>query len=210
MKYFNEDATWTYLMLTEISHDNSLVFENEYIERLFILKQFCDPNDIESIANINLRINFLKEWYGTLEQSPFFYPDDNHEDLKSDNRGEKGEENTDTSFQGDDFDPVLHFITTSAGKISKWEFHKTDSDFFPSIPHGHAIINHKIKLDAYRGYIFINNQLCDRETRRFIIDLWNDNKFRDAARETIVYYMNNFPHYRWRVTNPLRLPRRKL
>ena len=50
--------------------------------------------------------------------------------------------------------PLIHFISATTGKISKWEFHKTDSDFFPSIPHGHAITNQKVKLDAYRGYIY--------------------------------------------------------
>jgi len=210
MKYFTKEATLTYLTLTEVSFDNYLISEADYYERLHLLKQFCDQNDADTIANIEMHISNLDEWYRFDKRDEHHYDDNNDTNVRDvDEKKGKADNSSNTEFQGDDFDPLLHFISATTGKISKWEFHKADSDFFPSIPHGHAIINHKIKLDAYRGYIYKNNKQTDRETRQFIIDLWNDNKFRDAARETIIYYLNTFPHYNWRVSNPLRIPRRR-
>lgn len=210
MKYFTKEATLTYLTLTEVSFDNYLISEADYYERLLLLQQFCDPSDTDTSSNIEIHISDFNEWYGFNERAENLYKDENetYARNKEEKRGSQGN-SSNSEFQGDDFDPLLHFISATAGKISKWEFHKTDSDFFPSIPHGHAIINHKIKLDAYRGYIYKNNSQNGRETRQYIIDLWNDNKFRDAARETIIYYLKTFPHYNWRVANPLRLPRRR-
>lgn len=210
MKYFTKEATLTYLILTEISFDNYLISESDYHERLYILKQFCAPSDIDTIANIEILISDFEEWYRLDVNTEYHNNENNDENGRHENKIEgETDDTSNTEFQGNDFDPLLHFISATKGKLSKWEFHKTDSDFFPSIPHGHAVINHKIKLDAYKGYIYKNNKQNDRETRQFIIDLWNDNKFRDSARETIIYYLNTFPHYNWRVSNPLRIPRRR-
>ncbi len=211
MKHFTKEATLAYLTLTQVSFDNYLISEADYYERLHLLKQFCDPSESDIIANIEILISSSKEWYRFNEKTEYHYKENDDRSVKPEvDRKVKVDNSSNTEFQGNDFDPLLHFISAKTGKISKWEFHKTDSDFFPSIPHGHAIINHKIKLDAYRGYIYKNNQQNDRETRQFIIDLWNDNKFRDAARETIIYYLNTYPHYNnWRVSNPFRIPRRR-
>lgn len=210
MRYFTKEATLTYLTLTEVSFDNHLISEGDYYERLYLLKQFCDPNDTDTIANIEIHISDFGEWHKFDEITEYYADESNDTNVRHEDEKEgKASNSSNIEFQGDDFDPLLHFISATSGKISKWEFHKTDSDFFPSIPHGHAIINNKIKLDAYRGYIYNNNFQTDREKRQFIIDLWNDSKFRDSARETIIYYLNTFPHYNWRVLNPLRIPRRR-
>jgi len=206
MNYFNKDATLTYLTLTEVGFDNYLVSEEDYYERLLLLRQFCDPADKDTIANIDLYIHDLNDWYGFDKHSEYNYPNNEEYNIQKSENG--ATENMDT-FQGNDFDPILHFISAEKGKVSKWEFHKTDSDPVPSVPHGHAIINHKIKLDPYRGYIYKDNKQYDREKRQFIIDLWNDNKFREAARETIIYYDTYFPLHKWRVQNQFRLPRRR-
>ncbi len=210
MEFFTKEAVFTYLTLTEVSFDNYLISEADYYERLHLLKQFCDLSEIDTIANIEIHISDFDEWYRFNEKREYHYNENNEKYYRSIDKREDNDNNaSNAEFQGNDFDPLLHFISAIAGKISKWEFHKTDSDFFPSIPHGHAIINHKIKLDAYRGYIYKNNKQTDRESRQFIIDLWNDNKFRDAARETVIYYMNTYPYFNWRVSNPLRMPRRR-
>ena len=219
MKYFSKEATLTYLTLTEVSFDNYLISGEDYYERLHLLKQFCDPSESDTIANIEIHISDFDEWHRFNEKSEYSYNENNDENTRCEDAKNGNANNSpstefqdndfDQLFQGNDFDPSLHFIFFRTGKISKWEFHKTDSDFFPSIPHGHAITNNKIKLDAYRGYIYKNNKQFDRETRQFIIDLWNDIKFRDTARETIIYYLNTFPHYIWRVPNPLLMPRRR-
>ncbi|HPH91269.1 MAG TPA: hypothetical protein PLZ68_10620 [Ferruginibacter sp.] len=210
MEWFSIDASWCYLTLTQIGYNKNLVSEEDYYERLYILWQFCDPAEKDTIANINLLIAELNEWGNLDLQLNHIYPTDVETYIqKNKSKINKEENKTNSNFHGNDFDQSLHFITALAGKISKWEFHKTDSDFFPSIPHGHAITNPKIKLDAYRGYIYKDNKQYDREKRQFIIDLWNDIKFRNIARETIFYYLRTFPHFQWRVSDPLRLPRQR-
>ena len=208
MRNFTKEAAFTYLTTTELCYGNYFISGHVYTERLYLLKEFCNQIDEDIIANIDLCIfNFL-ELYSFRGEYSFYHPygeiNDNfiNEEKESDDTSELG-------FQGDDFDPNLHFIASSSGKMGKWEFHKTDSDFFPSIPHGHLISNNKIKLDSYTGHIYKNNKKHDRELRRFIVSLWNDGKFRESARETIFYYINTYPHFHWRVDNPLLLPKRR-
>jgi hypothetical protein len=205
MQYFTKEATITYLTLTEVSFNNYLISRENYRERLHLLRQFCNPDEKDTIANIEILISDLIEWERSTNKTEYEYIDI---EQKAERTAES-DISSNTEISGDNFDPSLHFISAKTGKISKWNFHKADDDYFPSIPHGHAIVNDKIKLDAYRGYIYKNGTESDREKRQFIIDLWNDNKFREAARETICYYMKKFPNYHWRVPNPKRLPRRR-
>lgn len=100
---------------------------------------------------------------------------------------------------------VTYFLTSKPGKISKWQFRVGDPDFYPSIPHGHSTINSKIKLDSYLGYIYdVSNEKTkakesDRESRQYIIDLWNDSNFRQLAIKCIDWYLDTYPSYKWRV-----------
>lgn len=102
-------------------------------------------------------------------------------------------------------DPVMYFITSKAGNFTNWLFRVGDPDFFPSIPHGHGVRNSKVKLDCYLGY-FYDTRIVDpkkrnvgRESREYIIDLWNNDKFRTLAINSIDWYLNSFPHFVWRV-----------
>lgn len=200
--YLDKDAVQTFVVLTDIIYDLGLVSDDDFIQRLKNLRQMLDPADEEQLRILEIRFYGIDEF--RIEASDAAnLSDKNLNDLK--NTG--GDQ--DSKFQGDDFDPQLHFITANSGKISKWEFHKTDSDFFPSIPHGHAIINHKIKLDCYLGHIYKDNKRHGRESREFIVGLWNDKGFREHARATIEYYLQTYPHYHWRVLDPLRIPRRR-
>lgn len=201
--FLNSDAAYTYLFLSDCSYNNNLILEEEYMERLLILKQLVNPLHSDILHTLQMKID---EFDGLQLDTEAVQYDVSAEFAQKQNNEVEGQKE---DFQGDDFDPSLHLISKRAGKISKWQFHKTDSDFFPSIPHGHAIINNKIKLDVYRGHIYRNNILHDRETREFIIDLWNDGDFRNAARQTIQYYLKTFPTYKWRVEHPLILPRRR-
>lgn len=208
MQHFDVAASSTFLLLTELSYNYYLISDEEYLERLFILKELSDPTHADTIQNIDLYINELNDFFAIESDERPLYSDDV---LFEENfNTSSNDKNIHETFQGNDFDPKIHFITSSSGIISKWEFHKFDRDFFPTIPHGHAIINNKIKLDAYRGYIYKNNKPHTREARQFIIDLWNDKKFRDMARETISYYLKTYPQYQgWTIKNPLILPRRR-
>ena len=206
MNSLSKEAAYAYINLTNIGYNNFLITGETYLERLYILKQICDTTDKEFISDLNLCISYFSEWkiFDKGEILHFYPLDENNEN------GENQHDDS-SDFHGSDFDPLLHLITDKGGKIGRWEFHKTDSDFYPSIPHGHSLSNHKIKLDTYSGYIYKNDTVkpINREYRRYIINLWNDAKFREAARETIIYYMDNFGDYRWPVKNPLLLPRKR-
>lgn len=115
---------------------------------------------------------------------------------------------TQDSLPPDDDATILHFIADNIG-LSNWLFHKSDDDFFPSIPHGHAISGRPCKLDAYRGWIYQKDMQVGREPRGKIVALWNNEKFRAFASAAITNYATRFPSYHWRVYNPLRLPRRR-
>ena len=104
---------------------------------------------------------------------------------------------------------LLHFCAAGSTGLSQWLFHQADPDFFPSIPHGHWSAEKRKKLDAYRGWVYREDEQIDREPRWKIIALWNDEKFRAFAATAIGYYLSSFPRYGWRVPNPMRLPRRR-
>lgn len=108
--------------------------------------------------------------------------------------------------------PPLQFIP--AGLPHRWLFTKDDPDFYPSVPHGH--LNNKTnswpKLNPYTGRAFSSKDVEDstyRLQKRDMIELWNDAKFRRHALETITWYRERFPYYRFPVRNPLKLPRWK-
>jgi hypothetical protein len=105
--------------------------------------------------------------------------------------------------------PVLHFLAAVTIGLPHWQFHLGDRDFSPSIPHGHWDTDGRKKLDAYRGWVFRHDKQIDREPRRKIIALWNDEKFRSFASRAIEHYMTAFPGHVWRVRNPMLLPHRR-
>ena len=105
-------------------------------------------------------------------------------------------------------------LTTMPGIYNeKWEFIIGDPDPNPSVPHGHLVQRKKIKLDAYRGYIYGDNKnLKKRETKEFIASLWNDEKFRCFAHNAINQFLSSQPHFNLRryrsIKNPYKLPRK--
>ncbi len=104
---------------------------------------------------------------------------------------------------------VAHLWANASTGLAQWEFHQSDPDFFPSIPHGHFMGRRQPKLDAYVGWIYRGAEQIGREPKKKIIALWNDTTFRDFARVAIEYYIEHFPNYCWRVADPRRLPRRR-
>lgn len=111
----------------------------------------------------------------------------------------------------------MYFITSKPGCFTKWLFRVGDPDFFPSIPHGHGVRNSKVKLDCYLGYYYDTRiidpkkRIVGRESREYIIDLWNNEKFRTLALNSIDWYLNSFPHFVWRVPikRVKKLPKRR-
>jgi hypothetical protein len=109
--------------------------------------------------------------------------------------------------------PTLALVTAQVGVLkSPWEFTIGDPDPFPSVPHGHLQSNIKIKLDSYLGYTYDTsscNQMLKRESRQFIITLWNSQKYRDFAIKQINWFMQQNPAFVWRVKQPFRIPVRR-
>lgn len=107
---------------------------------------------------------------------------------------------------------VLSFTTNISKTIrTTWDFILGDPDHKPSIPHGHSNKNHQINLDPYLGHIYNMSTSANqgRETRAFINALWNDQKFRDFALKQINWFINFNHNFKWRVSNPHVLPRRR-
>jgi hypothetical protein len=106
--------------------------------------------------------------------------------------------------------PMLRFVAAAATGMSMWYFNQYDADYHPSIPHGHHVqARPGLKLDAYLGHVYRGSTQVRREPRANIVALWNDQKFRQFARTAISWYMASYPAYRWRVADPLRIPRRR-
>jgi hypothetical protein len=111
--------------------------------------------------------------------------------------------------EDEDEDLILYFAVNLPG-LTQWEFHLADPDFFPSIPHGHEHGRDQPKLDPFIGWVYDKTKQIRREKRKTIVRLWNDDNFRHFARRAISFYLNTYSNYNgWRVSNPLRLPRKR-
>jgi hypothetical protein len=210
MEHFSKEASYFFLHMVELSWEFNHISKIEFEERLLVLYELSDTEFKEEMVNTYKMGNMLSPRMVDLIETKI-YIDEEWDEADSYKAARQNTTKGDgiTTEKHDDNDPVLHFISKASGKISKWDFHKTDSDPLPSIPHGHSIENHTIKLDAYLGYITKDNRLIGREKRKYIIDLWNDEEFRAHALETITYYYKTYKHYTWRVPNPFKLPKRR-
>jgi hypothetical protein len=105
--------------------------------------------------------------------------------------------------------PRLHLLLAPSTGLADWEVHKGDPDPLPSVPHAHHRNHQQKKLDLYRGFIHLGNRRIDRVAKRELVLLWNDAAFRAFAREALEHFIAVNPRFKFRVTNPLRLPRRR-
>ena len=112
------------------------------------------------------------------------------------------------------------FKTTTKGKHCKWVFHELDADPRPSVPHGHGVEFGHYKLDPYCRFIYnVKNGLdkwVDKEDKKYIKALWNDNEFRRWTLWSIKEFMNSGHvgrNYNWSrirgIVNPTKLPRKR-
>lgn len=105
---------------------------------------------------------------------------------------------------------ILFVPSGPIAHLSHWKFIKGDPDPHPSVPHGHDQASPFPKLDPYLGWIHastkrISGRLARDDTRA----LWNDDRFRHFASAALVHFAQEHPNYVWRVSDPLRLPRRR-
>lgn len=196
MRYLEKIPAECYLKYSFIQYKYGLINIFEYTERIITLKNLIDPS------------NTLNRLLNTLINTQC----EKHTDLNifEDNKYFKSEIfisqkfNNNSGFQNDN--DFYKFIINTSSQGYKWNFIKGDPDFFPSIPHGHSKKNKTVKLDSYLGYIYTtsktnsNKELnVGREDREFIIKLWNNNKFRRFAIDTINFYLHKYPKFNWRV-----------
>lgn len=96
--------------------------------------------------------------------------------------------------------------------LNCWYFTGSDPDSCPSIPHGHysSATRQWPKLNPYTGRVFSNKHQEDTSRRlrkKEMRILWRDEKFRDYCRKHILWYMQEYTYYHFRLRHPLRLPR---
>lgn len=96
--------------------------------------------------------------------------------------------------------------------LGVWVFTKSDPDPYPSIPHGHYQSKNRAwpKLNPYTGRVFSSKHQEDPSQRLSKSDMknvWRDEKFRSFCREMIIWYQEQYPHFKFGVRWPRRLPR---
>lgn len=190
-----------YLAASQIALAHGILSWDEYLFRLRFVKECAEGNSLEARAAKNIleaeQLSGEDDW--PTKEVKQLAPDE----------GPKESEVSISDGQGPFEPPVLHFVVAGKTGLHEWEFHQSDADFFPSIPHGHSRHDRRRKLDVYRGWTYREDRQGGREPRWKIVGLWNDEKFRTFASTAIHYYLVAYPKYRWPVLHPLRLPRRR-
>ena len=199
------EGALAYLAASQVSLAFGGLSWNQYLLRLQFLKSSVDPGSLEA------RI------FNDMLSQAEFEDEDDWLDQDDDEPKELSEEPgtiTPTSVDANR-DParddliVLKFVPSAGSGLHDWKFDSSDPDFFPSVPHGHWKSRHRRRLDAYRGWVYESDRQVDREPRRKLVALWNDDRFRTFAAATIHHYIAASPNFRWRVPNPRRLPRKR-
>ena len=118
--------------------------------------------------------------------------------------GEKGRQTAADTSRPDD--SSIEFLW------SGWLFTRQDPDPYPSTPHGHLGKSNRAwpKLNPYTGRVFKQKHQEDlslRLTKKQMILLWSDQRFRDFCRSHVVWYAETFPRHAFGVSHPLRFPR---
>jgi len=205
MVYLDEAGAYVYLFTTELAANWGLIGLGEYFTRLACLLDMLEPHsELHNFVSERLRPSG--------EESPRGWPDD----LESASSALIPK--LEVYSEGDSSatkDEMLHLVTDQVGVLRhKWEFHKGDPDFFPTVPHGHLKTRDRVKLDAYRGYTYDTaraNEPLARETRNFILGLWRDKKFRVFAYEALTNFVAHHPSFDWwgqrRIRYPFHLPK---
>lgn len=206
--YLCQNAAYDYLKTSEISFNHKLISFPVFIQRLSNLCTLISPSD-----DLYFRIKKRTEGYRVEEED---FAEEMGEGKTLDNNAFQNSNLNDESNIVNGVKPPnnkFDFITNNRGNYSKWKFHKGDADPNPSVPHGHSYQENKYyncKLDPYRGLIYdYYGQFLAREDRDFIINLWNDDKFRAFVSEALQHFIATNPTYKFRVNSPIVLPRKR-
>jgi hypothetical protein len=198
MRFLTQDAANDYLELTWASWNFGIIGRTHLLARLAALAQLAEATDgTVAFARQTLARD---EWPNDSEwSSGSNYTKTAEKDGVAE--GSRLQRNPDGYLE----------LMTTAGGLKDWIFHQADDDPFPSVPHGHwhPRKHPDHKLDAYLGWVYSGAEQRNRVKRWSIVELWNDEKFREFASTAIDYYLTHHPEYRgWRVLNPRQLPRR--
>lgn len=89
---------------------------------------------------------------------------------------------------------ILMFSPHIPIKKMYWIFHKGDSDFNPSVPHGHSIDN-RYKLELWSGAVYSTstNKKCGTASRKDMLKLRNYTGFAKFVEECRQEYRMRFP-----------------
>jgi hypothetical protein len=198
MTYIEADAARLFLFNSEAEFLFGFIGRTQFMSRLSCLREVSEPNTVFWAQA--QRILAAEEWDESEEweveaQSP------SNETIRSESALEG-------NVRSANEEQHKKFLASNATGLADWEFHQYDPDFFPSIPHGHYRGKSQPKLDPYQGWVYRGSKQVRRESRKNIIALWNDQKFREFASIAIDYYLVHFPKYKgWPVPFPRRLPR---
>ncbi|WP_226667423.1 hypothetical protein [Microbulbifer aggregans] len=203
MIYLEREASEFYFELSRFYFHADKLSWTHYLDRMLALKRMCEPSD--PVYEQAKRILLVEEWNDD-EEWPLENDEGNGASSESDlNKSDEGEIQTGLRK---DKKGYFQFLSRKKG-LNDWVFHQYDPDFHPSIPHGHFKGKSQPKLDSYLGWVYQGSKQIKRLSRTLIVDLWNDEEFRNFAQIAIDWYMLEFPSYNWRVSNPLLLPRRR-
>lgn len=203
MIYLEREASELYFELSRFYFHAEKLSWTHYLDRMLALKTICEPSD--PVYEQAKRILLVEEWSD--EEVWSLKSDEGNGDSSESGSNKSGEGEIQPGLRRDKKGDVLFFSRKKG--LNDWVFHQYDRDFHPSIPHGHFKGNSHPKLDSYLGWVYQGSKQIKRLSRNLIVDLWNDEEFRDFAKIAIDWYVLNFPSYNWRVNNPLMLPRRR-
>ena len=96
--------------------------------------------------------------------------------------------------------------------LNTWVFTKSDPDPYPSVPHGHLKSQNRKwpKLNPHTGRVFLRKYREDvskRLSKHQMRAIWRDDEFKSFCREIVVWYLEEYPNYRFPVSRPLKMPR---
>jgi len=183
-------AANVYLFLSHWAYDNGLISYPDLSERYDVLNALLNEG------------GDLDAWvFGDIEE-----PREHQEILRDEDRLSSN------SGRSSGPGPEPQDLQLIPSALPNWIFTLDDPDFYPSTPHGHYQSKTRPwpKLNPYTGRAFRAKDQEEpklRLTKRQMILLWNDETFRAFCLEHVAWYEAEFPHYRFPVEVPYRLPR---
>lgn len=202
--YLTREASSVFLSTSKLALVTQVVSWTHFYERLEALRSMSSHNDpshkfaarILKLEDLNLDLN-----WDLGEETLVTSDESENKNFSISSKGFK---------PAVDEDDQIYFCATFIPGLTAWQFNKHDDDFFPSVPHGHWHGAKHPKLDAYLGWKYQGSTQIGREPRKKIIALWNNKKFREFAVAAIGYFSTHNKLFGgWRVSRPLRLPRRR-